>query len=135
LNNGEQYKTVDKFDKAFGTLVDLPDATKTQPTTVTSFTPLIGEIQQFTVQTVRHPDMGGDWVFLTYVDATGHVRLVIPPKAVAAIVRQRDSLTTQVRRRIGKASAAARKARGEEPGFMKHKRKKAKAKAKAKQES
>jgi hypothetical protein len=119
-----QYKTVDKFDRAFGSLIDLPEVTKTQPTTVTLSVPFIGEAQQFTVQTVRHQDTGGDWVFLTYVDASGSVRLVIPPKAVNAIVRQRDSLTAQVRRRVGKASAAARKARGELPGFMKAKGKK-----------
>lgn len=117
------YKTVDKFDRAFGSLIDLPDATKTLPTTVTMSVPFIGEAQQFTVQTVRHADTGGDWVFLTYVDASGFVRLVIPPKAVNAIIRQRDSLTTQVRRRVGRASAAARKARGELPGFMKGKAK------------
>ena len=53
-------------------------------------------------------------------------RCVLPPLSrpsavVDAIVRQRDALTTKVRKKIGRASAEARKLRGELPGFMKKK--------------
>lgn len=37
-----------------------------------------------------------------------------------AIGIQRDALTAKIRRLLGKASAAARKARGELPGFLKN---------------
>jgi len=49
---------------------------------------------------------------------------MIPPPVVDAIVRQRDALTSKVRRKNGRASAAARKAAGIEPAFLKAKRKK-----------
>jgi hypothetical protein len=130
----EQYKTVDKFDRALGSLAGLPDVTKTPPSTVTAFTPLIGAAQTFIIQTFRQTERdtlpNGDTVsrsrdtlFLQYVDDTGAVRMVIPHGAIDAIIRQRDSLTTRVRKRVGKESAAARKARGELPGFMKSKKK------------
>jgi len=50
------------------------------------------------------------------------MRLVIPPKVADAIARQREALTTKVRRKVGREIAAARKERGELPGFMKRKK-------------
>lgn len=44
------------------------------------------------------------------------IRLALPPAVADAIARQRDSVTGRVRVKIGKASAEARKLRGEEPG-------------------
>jgi hypothetical protein len=125
--NEQAYKTVDKFDKVMGTLTSLPDVTHTKPSTVVSTTPLIGATQTFIIQTFRQIDRDGDdsksrdTLFMQYVDDTGSQRIVIPHGVIDAIVRQRDSLTTKVRKKIGKANAAARKARGELPGFMKPK--------------
>jgi hypothetical protein len=117
---------VDKFDRAFGALADLPDVTKAKATTVTVHSPLIGAAQTFIVQTVRQKDVG-DTIFLQYVDDAGSVRLAIPPKVAEVIARQRDALGAKVRREIGrklgKEQAALRKARGEAPAFLKGQRK------------
>lgn len=113
-----QYRTVDKFDRLMGALVNLPDVTRTRPSTISVVSPLIGEAQTFIVETYRQREVG-DTIFLQYVDGNGSVRIAIPPEAADAIARQRDALTTKVRRKIGKERAAERKARGELPGFMK----------------
>jgi hypothetical protein len=118
--NEPQYRTADVFDKMLGSLAGLPDTTHTKPSTITAFTPIIGSSMTLVIQTFRQREQG-DTIFIQYMDADKHVRLVIPPAAADAIARQRDSLTTKIRRKIGKDSAAARKARGELPGFMKKK--------------
>lgn len=117
----QPYKTVDKFDRLMGALVDLPDVTHTKPSTVVTVSPLIGEAQTFIIQTFRQRDVG-DTIFLQYAASEGLLRVAIPPAAADAIVRQRDSLTTKVRKRVGKDQAAARKARGEVPAFLKNKK-------------
>jgi hypothetical protein len=63
-----------------------------------------------------------DTIFLQVVNAEGTTRVAIPPQVADAIARQRDALTTRHRSKVGKAAAAARKERGELPGFMKHKK-------------
>jgi hypothetical protein len=114
----QQYRTVDKFDRLMGALVDLPDVTHTKPSTVVTVSPLIGESQTFIIQTYRQREVG-DTIFLQYAASEGLIRVAIPPAAADAIARQRDALTTKVRKKVGRDSAAARKARGEEPAFMK----------------
>jgi hypothetical protein len=120
--NEPQYRTVDKFDRMMGALANLPDVAHTSPSTVVTVSPLIGEAQTFVIQTYRQTEVG-DTIFIQYMDGEKHVRIAIPPKAADAIARQRDALTTKVRKRIGKQSAAARKARGELPAFQKNKAK------------
>ena len=120
--NEPEYKRVDKFDRMMGGLANLPDVTHCKPSTVVCLSPIIGATQTFIIQTYRQREIG-DTVFIQYVDDCGAIRIAIPPAAAEAIARQRDSLTTKVRRNIGKASAQARKARGELPGFMKNKKK------------
>jgi hypothetical protein len=115
------YRTLDKFDRLMGALAGLPDVTHTKPSTITTLSPLIGEPQTFIVQTYRQRDTG-DTVFVQYVDSEKAVRIAIPPEVADAIARQRDALTTKVRKRVAKDQAAARKARGELPGFMKAKK-------------
>ena len=109
-----------EFDRILASLDGLPDVTHSKPSTVRSVS-FIGTSQTFILTTYRMKDRG-DTVFLESISSEGSLRLVIPPPVVDAIVRQRDSLTTKVRRKIGKASAEARKLRGELPGFMKHKK-------------
>lgn len=121
-NEQNQYRTVDKFDRLMGSLVGIPDATTTKPTTCVVHTPLIGAAQTFIVQTIRVRDIG-DTIFVQYVDDEGSVRLAIPPEVADAIARQRDALTTKVRKRVARDQAAQRKARGEVPGFMRKKSK------------
>lgn len=97
----------------------LPDVTHCKASTV-MVTPLIGVTMTFIIQSFRQIQRDGDdskskdTVFFQYVDDAGAIRLVIPP-----IIRQHDSLTAKVRRRVGKETAAARKARGEVLGFQK----------------
>jgi hypothetical protein len=118
----QQYKTVDKFDRLAGALANLPDVTESKPSTVMAHTALIGETQTFIIQTRRQREVG-DWVFLQYVDANGATRIVIPPQAAEVIARQRDALSTKNRKKAGREQAAARKARGELPAFLKSKKK------------
>jgi hypothetical protein len=113
----QQFRQIDKFDRMMGALTNLPDVAHTKPSTVVAVSPLIGEAQTFIIQTFRQREVG-DTVFLQYVDGEGRVRLAIPPAAAEAIARQRDALTTKVRKKIAREQAAARKARGEVPGFM-----------------
>lgn len=120
----QPYKTVDKFDRALGALVNLPDVTHTKPSTVVAVSPLIGEAQTFIVQTFRQSEVG-DTIFLQCVSSEGSIRLTIPPAAADAIARQRDALTTKNRKRAARAEAARRKAAGIAPGFLKMPRKKA----------
>lgn len=116
--NAEGYKTIDKFDRAMGSLADLPDVASSRPSTIIAVIPMIGATQTLIIQTFRQRERG-DTIFLQVIDDAGSVRLVIPPEAADAIARQRDALTSKIRRRIGKEQAEARKARGELPGFMK----------------
>ena len=112
------YRSTNKFDLKLQTLEELPDVTRTKPTTLTFRAPIVGDAQTFIVQTLRQKDMG-DTIFLQYIDADTSFRIVIPSEVADTIARQRDALTTRVRRRVGRDQAAARKARGELPGFMK----------------
>lgn len=53
-------------------------------------------------------------------DANGSVRYILPTKVLAAIDRQRTSLTKQIRSRHGKRIAEERAAAGIKPGFAKN---------------
>ena len=121
----QQYRTVDKYDRAFGALVSLPDVTHTKPSTIQIATPFVGEAQTFVIQVFRQTDRGvdpaksRDTLFLQYVDSGGSHRFVVPHEVIEAIIRHKDSLTKKVRKKSGKATAAARKARGDKFGFEK----------------
>jgi hypothetical protein len=109
-----------EYDRILASLDGLPDVTHTSPSTIRNVS-FIGTSQTFIVTTYRMRERG-DTVFLETISGEGSLRLVIPPPVVDAICRQRDALTTKVRRKIGKASAEARKARGEQPAFLKKKK-------------
>ena len=105
-----------EFDRILASLNGLPDVTHTSPSTIRNVD-FIGTSRTFIVTTYRQRERG-DTVFLETTGENG-LRLVIPPAVVDAIVRQRDALTTKVRRKIGKASAEERKRRGEPLPFKK----------------
>jgi len=111
----------DAFDRLLGSLHGLPDVTSTKPSTLRTVTPLLGTSQMFIVQTYRQREKG-DTIFLECVSKDGSIRIAIPPQVSEAIARQRDALTGKVRSKVGKATAQARKDRGELPGFMKKKK-------------
>lgn len=124
-DDAKQYKTVDKYDRAAGSLKGRHDTTGTKPATVVAHTPVLNEAQTFIVETIRVKDEG-DWIFVQYIDSEGSARIAFPPGVADAIARQRDALTTKNRKRAGREQAQARKARGELPGFMKPKKPKKK---------
>ena len=110
-----EYATVSKFDRAVAGLQG-GNNLAAKATTIEHIDQIIGEAETFIVQTVR--DQDGDHVILKFVDRDGVMRLILPPKVVSTIVRQRDALTARSRRIAGKAQAKARADRGEVPGFM-----------------
>jgi hypothetical protein len=118
----QQFKTIDKFDMVLGNLKGLPDVTFARETTVNTVLPVVGAAQTFVIQTARQREVG-DTLFVVYVDGERSVRLVLPPKVTEAISRQRDALTTKVRKKVGRDTAAARKAQGIQPAFLNGKRK------------
>lgn len=98
---GDELRTAgDRFDRLTGWFDGLPGVRKTTPSTIVETTPILGGTVSLIVQTFRTDD--GDYVFLQTIDAEGRARLVIPPKAVAAIVRQHDALTKASRRAAGR---------------------------------
>ena len=120
-NNNDNTIIRTEYDRILAGLDGLPDVTHTAPSTIRHVS-FIGTSQTFVVSTYRQKDRG-DTVFLETTGESG-MKLMIPPPVVDAIVRQRDALTRKVRRKNGRASAAARKAAGIEPAFLKAKRKK-----------
>jgi hypothetical protein len=108
----ENDNTIPKYNRLRGGL----NATFTRPTTFKVVEFATGIAETYTVETGRAED--GDYCFVERVDEVGVIRICLPPKVVNAIARQRESLTTRSRSRIGKELAKARKDRGELPGFM-----------------
>lgn len=108
------------FDRMLGALHGLPETTSTKPATIRTVTPMIGASQVWIIQTYRQREIG-DTVFLECVSSDGTIRIAIPPAVCDAIARQRDTLTGKSRSRAAKATAQARKDRGELPGFLRKK--------------
>ena len=104
----------DDFDRQLGNLKGLPDVVETTPSVIRETTSLVGDARTFIVQTVRQLGVG-DVIFVEYVGRQGTIRIALPPRVADAIARQRDTLTTKNRRKVARATAAARKARGEKP--------------------
>ena len=113
------------FDRMLGALHGLPDVLKTKPTTIQSVVPLLGTSATYIVQTYRRKDEKDDYAFTAFLqiaDGSGLTRVVLPDKVIDAVVMQRYALQRKGRRLKGKELAAARKAAGIEPGFMKARR-------------
>lgn len=123
-----------RFDRAIGALVGIPDVVHSSPTTVRDVTPMVGDAATFIVQTYRHKEQG-ETLFIECVDDVGAIRLVIPPKVTAIINRQHDAISKRVRRSAARASAQDRKARGILPGFMKNRGKGGRRKKKSRRKS
>lgn len=109
----------DAFDRAYG---QAQGFSKTGPSTITIANVMgIGGVRQFTVETFRIPELG-DAVFVTIAGPEGLQRVHIPAPVSNIIARHRDALTTKSRRAAGRARAAADKAAGIKPGFMRGKK-------------
>ncbi len=109
----------DAYDRAYGQAQGFPH---TRPSTITAANLMgIGGVRSYIVETFRLPEVG-DTVFVQITGPEGLQRVHLPPAVTTAIARQRDSLTSQSRSRAGRARAAADKAAGIKPGFMRAKR-------------
>jgi hypothetical protein len=114
-------RTISDYDRKIGELKGLPDTIHSKPTTIQTTVPIIGTPQTWVVSTVRQKEIG-DHIFLELLAEGIYFRQFLPPKVCAAIHRQSDSLTDQLRKKAGKASAQARKERGEPLPFLKKKK-------------
>jgi hypothetical protein len=99
-------------------MIGLPNGAHTQPSVVQHID-FYGNTTSYMIQTVRTDE--GVTAFITQVNAQGSVRYMLPCGA-RRVDRQRDALTTKIRRRHGKRIAEERKAAGIKPGFMKGKK-------------
>jgi hypothetical protein len=93
----------DPFDLQMESLTGLPHGAHTSPSIVQA-ADFYGNTTQFIVQSIRNAD-GGAVAFVTQVNAQGSLRYVLPPEVLRVIDRQRDSITTQLRRRQGQRLA------------------------------
>ena len=109
-------RTQDPFDRLLSSLTGLPNGASTKLAAV-QHSDFYGHTTTYNIQSVKTEE--GVTTFVTQGDASGQVRYVLPTKVLAAIDRQRVSLTKQVRRRNGKRIAEERAAAGIKPGFMK----------------
>lgn len=84
-------------------------------TTVSDTPPLLPDAREtYVIESVKVD--GGTYIFLEVIDAQGQAhRLVLPPKAVAAIYRQRDSLVTKSRKRGARKAYETQVAKGNDP--------------------
>lgn len=96
----------DRYDRIYGQLHEL--APTTRPSTIVEALPIAGNVTTWIIQTSLHDT--GTVVFLQSVDAEGQIRLVLPSKVVAAIVRQDERL----RERVGDRRSEERKRRDAE---------------------
>lgn len=110
----------DAYDRAYG---QMQGFAHTRPATIIQSQVMgIGGVRSYMVETFRVPEMG-DTVFVQITGPEGLQRVHLPPSVTNAIARQRDALSTQSRVKAGRARAAADKAAGKVPGFLRHKKK------------
>jgi hypothetical protein len=109
-------RTTDPFDKMLSSLIGLPNGAHTKPAVVQDID-FYGHTRTYIVQTVRTDE--SVTAFITQVSADGAQRTILPSAVLSVIDRQRESITTKLRRRNGKRIAEERKLAGVEPGFLK----------------
>lgn len=110
-------RTQDPFDRMLDSLTGLPNGASTKVSAI-QYSDFYGNTTMYNIQSVKTEE--GVTTFVTHMDAAkGLVRFILPTKVLAAIDRQRASLTKQVRSRHGKRIAEERAAQGLKPGFMK----------------
>lgn len=107
----------DDFDRQLGTLHGLPDAVDIK-NTIDVIEPIVGNAKTYIMRRYRQSEQG-DTLFLHVVGKKLNVRLVLPPKVMAALTRQDAVLSTKLRRKNGRRLAADRKAQGIRPAFLK----------------
>lgn len=108
-------RTSDPFDKMLSGMIGLPNGAHTKPAVVQDID-FYGNATTYIVQTVRTDE--SVTAFVTQVGAQGSMRTILPTAVLSVIDRQRESITTKLRRRNGKRIAEERKLAGKQPGFM-----------------
>lgn len=109
----------DAFDRAYG---QAQGFSHTRPRTITAANVMgIGGVRSYIIESYRIPE-AGDSVFIQITGPEGLQRVHLPPAVSNAIASQRDALTTMARKRAGRERAAADKAAGVVPGFMRGKK-------------
>jgi len=108
------------YDRLMAALDGIPDSAKSRPTPVRVITPLLGNVETFIVQTFRQREEG-DTIFVEHTGPDGYERYYLPPPVVRVLMRQRDQIEVQNRKRAGRRLAEERKAAGIEPAFRKAK--------------
>ena len=113
----------DAYDRAYGQAEGFPH-TRPSTVTVTANVMGVGGVRRYVVQTFRPPDETGprDMLFVEIAGPEGLQRIHLPAAVTKVIARQRDTLTGQSRSRASKTRAAADKAAGKLPGFMRQRR-------------
>lgn len=106
------------YDRLMAGLDGVPDVARSRPTTVRVITPLLGNVETYIVQTFRHRE-DGDTIFVEHTGPEGYERYYLAPAVIRVLMRHRDHLETQNRRRVGRAQAEQRKANGIAPAFTK----------------
>lgn len=112
-------RAADPFDRLLSDMIGLPNGAHTQPTVIQAID-FYGNTTSYMIQTVRNEE--GVIAFVTQVNAQGSVRYILPQRVLATLDRQRDAITTKIRRRHGRRIAEERAAAGIKPGFLKKKR-------------
>ena len=109
-------RTSDPFDRLLSDMIGLPNGAHTKPTVVQAID-FYGNSTSYMIQTVRTDEK--ITAFVTQVNSGGSVRTILPEAVLAAIDRQRVSISKKIRSRNGKRIAEERAAAGIKPGFMK----------------
>lgn len=104
----------DDYDKMMRALDGLPDVVVSRPATVNVRALVLGNAQQWIIVTARQKERG-EFIFVSYVDANGGRRYVIPPEVVEAMLRQRDSITKKNRRKGARQAVETKVAAGVDP--------------------
>ena len=129
VENGSGVLPTDVFDRTLSRLIGLPNGAHTHPTVVQTVD-FYGNVSDYIVQTVKTDQ--GLTVFVTEINSREPFkRIILPPKVLAALARQADTVSTMVRRRHGRRLAEERAASGVRPVFTKAMRDKALATRKA----
>ncbi len=108
------------YDRLMASLNGLPDSSRSRPSPVRVIHPLLGNVETFIVQTFRQREEG-DTIFIEHTGPDGYERYYLPPDVVRVLMRQRDQLETQNRRKAGRVVAEQRKAAGIKPAFLRKK--------------
>src|ERR1700704_3629399 len=89
-------RTSDPFDRMLSNIIGLPNGAHTKPAVIQAID-FYGNATSYIIQTVRTDE--GVTAFVTQVSAQGSARSILPSSVLAVIDRQRESITTKLRRR------------------------------------